>query len=184
MATAHPRQLIRAAVVAALLAGNTVAEDRVAATRIVRWRTRDLPAVAVYTLSESVDPASHLTAPRELERTVDVAIEGAVLGPDGVDDALDLLATEVERVMHADPTLGGTAGDAVLLSTEIDLFEDGAGVVGVVRLVYGVTYHTYAPDPADGGALDDLKTVDVRHDLSGAQAAAEQAHDLVGNLDA
>lgn len=181
MAGEHARTLIRRAVKAQLV-DQTRAETRVHTSQVFSWRVRDLPGVAVYTLSETVDPESHQTAPRELRRELRLAIEGAVVAGADVDDALDSLAREIERAMHGDERLGGTAAEAVLQGTEIMLFEDGEQLVGVVRLVYGVTYFTGAPE-AEDVALDDLVTVDVRHNLGGAQDPGNQAHDVVTDLD-
>jgi len=173
----HQRQLIREAAKTTLV-GKTAAGPRVYETRIVPWRKLELPALAIYTLDESVDPASSTTAPRELERTVDLAIEGAVRQGENIDDSIDELALEIERAMHADPYLGGTASDSILSSTEIEVVEESDRLVGVVRLVYSTRYYTLAPDPADV-ELDDFKTADIRTSLGGVVEAENQAHDVV-----
>jgi len=179
----HQRHQIRHAAKAALL-NQTIAEDRVEATRKVPWRPSELPALAIYTLEETVAPASVETAPRELERRLQLALEGAVRVDAAVDDALDAFAVEIERAIHADDTLGGTASDAVLEGTEVlGPFADGDQLVAVIRLTYGVTYYTYAPEAGDDD-LDDFKTADVHYDLKGEQEPANQAEDLVEDLDA
>jgi hypothetical protein len=176
----HQRQVIREAARDALR-GRTAAGARVYETRVVPLRKLELPAVSVYTLEEEVDPASSSTAPRELKRTVDLAIEALVKQGDNVDDAIDAIALEIERAMHADPTLGGAASDSVLASTEIDVLEESDRVVGMARLVYSVTYYTWAPDSADV-ALPDLSTVGIRHDLGGAVHEDDEARDTIEGL--
>lgn len=170
----HQRQLIRQATKTALVNAATAAGSRVYETRILPFRRTTLPALAVYTLVESVDEADK-GAPRELVRNLQLAIEGSVEAGENVDDELDSLALQVETAMHADDSLGGTAEDAVLESTEVTVVEDGSKPVGVVRLVYAVTYRTYAP--ASVAAPDDFNTVDARFSLAGEQAPADQAHD-------
>ncbi len=155
----HPRQRIREAV-AAQLTGKTAAGNRVFPTRAVPLRRVELPALAVYTPSESVEPASRQTAPRELRRVVQVVVEGVVNRAAGVDDALDALALEVETALHVDDSLGGAASDLLLLSSELDVFDDAAQTVGVVRLEFEATYYTLAPEP---GELDEFKTAGVKH---------------------
>src|SRR5918912_779283 len=109
---AHQREVIRKAVQGQLLAANTAAQDRVFATRLVPYRRMQLPAFAVYTPEEPVDPASQRTAPRELKRNLRLVVEAAVnegailrAAPvQNVDDALDDLALDIERAIDADET--------------------------------------------------------------------------------
>lgn len=176
----HPRKLIRDAA-KALLLGQTVAGTRVHKTRAVPLRGGKLPALTLYTTSEAVDPSSQRTSPRELKRTVQLVIEGAVKATapgEDIEDALDALAKEVERALHRDESLAGTADDSILTGTEVETAEEGEAVFGVVVLTYAVTYYAFAVDAADG-PQDDFKTADIRHSLGGAQAAADQAHDVV-----
>ncbi|MGN6105198.1 MAG: hypothetical protein ACTHU0_08845, partial [Kofleriaceae bacterium] len=117
---AHPRKLIRHAVVAQLV-GATAAGARVQATRVEPLRKGKLPTISVYTLHEPIDQdASAATNPRELTRTVKVEIAGWVAHSDAlpVDDAMDDLAEQIEAAMDADPYLGGKAGDSILEETE------------------------------------------------------------------
>lgn len=167
----------------AALTNRTAAGTRVFPSRLAPLRMSQLPALSVYVDDESVDTqASASTAPRELARSAQVAIECAVSATANVDDALDDLAYEVETAMHADPGLDGTAGDAILLSTALGLTNEGDRPLGVVRLVYQVTYYTFAPEP---GTLDDLKTVDAKWTSTGGASlpAANQAEDRLTDLD-
>jgi hypothetical protein len=170
----HPRQLIREAVCAQLVAADTAAESRVFETRIIPIRQPELPAIAVYTLEESVEESG--SAPRELKRVLQLMVEGAATGAD-IDDTLDDLALEIERAMHSDETFGGTASDALMASTDVEILEQGQKLIGVVRIVYQVTYYTHAPEAADV-PLDNFNTFDVHTSLSGDQAVADQAHDF------
>lgn len=178
---AHQRQVIREKV-AALLSGATGAGARVFQSRVVPYRRLELPAIAVYARSEQVDPESRLTAPRELTRSLQLAVEIAERLSEDVDDALDALALQVEKVFDADPTLGGEAGDSLLGSTQIDLVEDGDKPIGVAILTYEITYRTDAPD-ADDVSLDDLVTVSTQTSLGGVQAEADRTGDVVDDLD-
>jgi hypothetical protein len=178
---AHQRQTIRRAATAQLL-DRTAAGARVYATRVVPWKRIELPAVAVYALEELVDPASQTTAPRELTRTLQLSLEGAVILSTAVDDALDNLAEEIERAVHADETFAGTASDSILTATELEVFEEGERCIGLIRLTYSVTYFTHAPEAADV-RLNDFATADVRHSLNGAVHPLEQAQDVLRELD-
>jgi hypothetical protein len=174
----HQRQIIREAVQAALI-GHTDAGTRVSETRMEPLKVSELPAVSVYSENEVVSPDSKNTAPRELARDLDLAVVGWVRATADVDDALDALALQIERVMHADSTFGGVASDSLLSSTETGIKVDGDRPMGAVKMVYTVRYYTYAPEAADT-VLDDLKTVDVKYTVNGQTTPAE---DTLLNLD-
>ena len=175
---AHQRKIIREAV-AAQLVGKTGAAARVFETRLVPYRRLELPALAVYTKSESVDPASADTSPRELRRNLQLVVEGAVKLGEDVDDALDQLALEVERAMDADRYFGGAAGESVLTSTDTGISEEGDRPIGILILTYAVTYRTDSPAAADLEPLPDFTTADVKTDLSGTTAPGNQAEDRI-----
>lgn len=174
---AHPRTLIRHAVVAQLT-GATAAGARVFKARVVPFKQSELPAVAVYTPDEEVE-TSRSSAPRELERSLQLVIEGVTESgaPSDVDDSADELALEIEAAIDSDTTLNGTATDVLLSRTESDSFAESGKNHGLVRLTFTVYYETYAPMTAP--AADDFNTADIRHDLSGEQDTADQAHDRV-----
>lgn len=181
----HQRQVIREAVQAALKGAspnyNTSAGARVQETRLGPHKQAELPAVAVYTLDESVDVAASGNSPRELARNLDLAVEGWARASSDVDDSLDALALEIERAMHADPTFGGTVADSMLGATEIGMKLDGDRPMGCVRLVYSVRYYTFAPDAADV-TLDRFDTADIQYNLAGAQEEDDRANDILENL--
>lgn len=173
---AHQRQLIREAVKAQLL-GKTAAAARVYETRVVPWKRLELPAVAVYALEETVDRASQSTAPRELRRQLKLAIEVAVKAGTNLDDALDAVALEVERALHADPTFGDTASDSILESTQISLAEEGDTLIGLALLTFSVTYFTMAPEAADVDLVTDFSKAHIATSLGAAVHPDNQAVD-------
>lgn len=185
---AHQRKLIRAAVAAALTgtadARPTSAADRVFKARKVPYRRRELPAIAIYAKTEPVDPESKATAPRYLTRTLQLVVEIVDRVPENgsMEDRLDDLAEEVERAMDRDPTFGGTCKDSILASTDQDVYEfDGEGralevPLGTSVLTYSIEYETPCPLEAEG--LGDFETAGIRTSLGGAQAPADQAHDV------
>lgn len=174
---AHPRKLIRQAVVTQLT-GVTSAEARVFKARTVPFKQAELPALAVYTPDEEVE-TTRSTAPRELERTLQLVVEGVTASgsPSDVDDTADDLSAQVEAALDADTTLNGTATDTLLTRVESDVFSESGKNHGLVRMTFTVFYETYAPMTAP--AADDFNTADIRHNLNGAQAPADQAEDVV-----
>lgn len=173
---AHPRKLIRQAVVAQLLAASTSASVRVYATRMIPHQRTALPAVAVYTPDESVDPNAPNTSPRELERVVQLVVEGCVSGDAAVDDVLDDFAEELEAAVDVDRTFGGTANDCTGPSTRTELVVDGDRTVGLVELTYSVTYHTFAPLTVP--TPDAFLEANIHHNLGGAVHPDNQAEDV------
>lgn len=163
---AHPRKLVRDAVVA-LLTNATSAGSRVFPTRIEPIRKAQLPAIAVYTLSEESAPETD-SAPRELARIVRVEIAGFVAHTNAipVDDAMDALAEQIESAMDADRYLDGAAYDSVLEGTELQVREDDARsdpLLGIITLTYAVEYRT---TPVVG-SLDDFLTASTSHQVVG-----------------
>lgn len=177
----HQRQLIREAAKAALV-GKTAAGDRVFETRAIPFKRLELPAISIYALEEAVDPTSKSTAPRELKRTLQLAIEALVEQGDNVDDAIDSISLEIERAIHADETLGGTASDCILSSTDTDIIEEGSRLVGVASLTFAVDYYTYAPEAAPDEELADFARADIRYDPGRSVHEDAQAHDRLDSL--
>lgn len=140
----HERADIRNQAVTQLIAGNTGAAGRVFKTRMAPVKGAELPAIAVYTLDEDVDPESVTTSPRKLYRTVDLVIDAwAQVPADGsIDDALDDLALQVETAMDADIFLGTTARSSFLSRTEIAVSVDGDMISGCAHMIYSVEYRT------------------------------------------
>lgn len=180
----HQRRVIRDAVKTVLVNAGTSAADRVYTTRLVPLRAAKLPALAIYTLEEDVDPQSAETAPRELKRHPRLVVEAIErIDADNIDDELDDLALAIEKAMATDETFGGTASDCWLMKTEFDFGNQGDLEIGVVRLIFHVTYFRHAPDAGDQ-VFDDLKTIDATYDVAaGTQAPGNRAEDKVENLD-
>jgi hypothetical protein len=165
--------------VAILAAAGTVAGARVYRSRMGPAREVDLPCLCVYVDSEVVEEDP--TAPPELVRTVDVVVEGyaAVAHDVDLEAALDALALQVETAVDTADSLSGTVDSIVLASTEIGVRPEGQRPTGAVRLTYRAVYHTDFRKPAPADALD---TLDVQYSLSGAQAPADRAEDLLDGI--
>lgn len=141
----HQRKLIRDAVVAALT-GTTDAGPRVKATRVEPNKSLGLPALAIYTSSEEIDPDSMASAPRNLLRHLTLKVTGWVVDTAAVpaDDAMDALAEQIEAAMEIDRYLGGAAGGgagSVLSATETGVLDEGDPLIGVVTLTYLIGYY-------------------------------------------
>lgn len=146
--------------------------------------------IGVYTLSEAIREDSLASAPRYYIRLAQVQVVGAIegrnedtlaLGSEApsvyLDDQLDDMALAIEKAVLRDETLGGLVRDLWLTTTEISFEERAEKTVGMVTMTFTAEYETLAPIEDDD--LDDFLTADIRTDLEGVQADADQSHDVV-----
>lgn len=188
----HQRELIRNAVVTALT-GSTVAGGNVFPTRFLPNRLANLPALAVYTIDETVDPGSldnTQGTSREFTRNMRLMVEGVIRASgtaDNPDNALDDFAVQIERALNVDDTFGGVCGWSIMESTEVHVFEEGQKAFGLIQIVYMVRYYTDAPEASDV-TLQPLKTIDVVWGPNGipgtaGSPTADNLEDKLINLD-
>ena len=186
----HQRKIIRDKVVQLLLADSALAAvmvamapegasrpiaERIVSTRHIEWKAEQMPAISVYCGRDSVDNKSKSSTARELERSMPLIIEVGALGATA-QDKLDAISLHVERIMHADDTLGGACQTALLDNTDFEYSHDGERIIGVAVIQYSVDFITYAPYQADV-TLDEFLQADVVYNLSNEQGEAEQAED-------
>ena len=86
----------------------------------------------------------------ELDRDLNLVIEGYAKTASNLDDVMDGIAKEVEVAMAADTTINALAKDSFLTSTEIQLTVEGEQPIGIVTMNFTVQYRTAnnAPDVA------------------------------------
>lgn len=168
---AHPRKLLRAAIVAQLTGYAGLAGARIESSRQDAIARSKLPLISVYTLNEETDQdASEDTSPRMLVRSSTVEIAGWVAASEETDvaDAMDDLAEQIEAAMDSEPLFGlDMVEDSILLGTELDLVEkDGRSspLIGQVILTYAVTYRT---EPGVSVPTDDFLRVKATHQIVG-----------------
>lgn len=142
----HARRSIVLAATTALT-GLATTGARVHASRAWPVEAANTPCLLVYARTERSAPMTMKGAARRLARELTLAVEGVVAETTDSDATLDLIASEVETALAADPTMGGACMDLVLTSTEIDARADGEFRAGRVRLEFSVTYHTAANAP-------------------------------------
>lgn len=175
------RKTIRKAV-AAVLNGNTSAGANVFASRVRPVSSASLPAILVYANDEEVEVFN--ASPREYKRTLTLGIEIAARADDGLDDALDDIAQQVERIISENQTAGG-ASDYYLSGVHIELTGEGNSQHGSCILTYDVEYYTYdvslgvaGPGVPDENILEDFKRGGTTWRPNGATEDSPQAQDL------
>lgn len=145
----HARKQIRSAI-ATMLADLPTTGTRVYPSRVYSLDENDLPSLSVFTVDAGNDEVvTKITMgnPPKFHRVCPVVIEGHVLVDDNVDDALDEISAEVEIAMSANLTVGERTLPAQLQSTSKELLGDHESQIGIVRLIYSVSYVTAENTP-------------------------------------
>lgn len=137
---AHVRKQIRE-YFGTQLTGLTTTGSNVFQSRVDPMVSAKLPAIIIYTTSESSEEVS-FSAKRIQQRSLTVNVEGYVRAVTDFDDKLDLISEESETAILDDPTLGGLAINTELTSTDITYSGDGEQPVGTIRLTFEVQYRT------------------------------------------
>lgn len=141
----HARKQIRDAIVSALT-GLVTTGANVFPSRITPVSENKLPALLIYTSEEASEPLS-MGDPRKFGRTVVVEVQGIVQAGEDCDDKLDLVASEVEVAMYADPEFGGLVEDTRLVSTDMDFTDKAKIHLGRITLKYEIDYNTVEGSP-------------------------------------
>jgi hypothetical protein len=181
---AHPRELIRKQAVAVLLgatnAGASVYASRVRPLISNGWQS-ELPAIIVYTMDESSEIFNQ--APREYRRRVELVVEIHAEGNESLDDTLDTLARQAERLLLMDDSLGGTANDLQLKRSRMVLLDQSEQLTGACRLIFEAEYFDRHPDDLFNQSLPDLNTVTTEYSLDNAQPnPADRAKSIIEDL--
>lgn len=158
----HPRQAIRAKIVA-LIKGKTIAGNSVYASQIRPVGQDELPRIHVYANKENI--GVYQESPREYERTLTISVEIQAKADENLDNTLDGLAEQVEKLLHQDHTLGELCRDVVLTDAELNITAEGETLIGACILTYVVTYYTYAvADMTEENEFNDLKKMNIKWD--------------------
>jgi len=139
----HIRQAIRERI-AELCTGLDTTGSNVFQSQYYALNVTSLPCVVVWTTDEASEP---LNVARQMQRTLDVVVQGEVKQSENADDVLDDIAAEVEAAINADPKLDGLANRIFLRETSIAQSTEGEDRVGTVRMVWQVEYMTTADNP-------------------------------------
>jgi hypothetical protein len=141
----HARDQIRDAVLA-VVTGLATTKKNAFASRVHPVNDNELPCVLVFTRNEISEPVT-MSAPRRIQRTLTVMIEGYVKSVNGYEDKLDKIAVEVETAIYNSTSLKATLRDIFLSGTEIKLLGEADKPVAVVSMSFTAKYHTLENDP-------------------------------------
>jgi len=141
---AHVRQQIRDAVATTLTSAVTLVSSRVYTTRVHPLNEANLPAISVYTGSESSE--RYNVGVTDINRNLSLEIDIYVRETGSFDDDVDAIAVQVEEAMAGDFTIGGLVKSSVLISTAIQFDGEADQILGVAKLTYQVRYVTSLTD--------------------------------------
>ena len=141
---AHVRKQIRDRIASVIGTGATLVSGRVYTTRVYPLTEANLPAITVYTGSEtsSLQTIGVKTLSRDLQVAVDIYVRASAT----TDDDVDAIAVQIEEAIANDFTVNGLAKRVVLASTDIDFSGETEQPIGIARLTFSVSYITAIND--------------------------------------
>ena len=141
----HIRQQIRE-YFGTTLTGLSTTGSNVYESRIYPIENSKLPALVIYTKSETSEPIV-IGTDRIMSRELSVVVEGYAKATSDFDDTIDTISKEVEKAIAADRTLDGKAKDTYLESTEIEFNGEGEKPLGYVSLTFLTNYYVQETNP-------------------------------------
>ena len=141
----HIRQQIREKF-GTTLTGLTTTGSNVFESRVYPLENASLPALIIYTKSETSEPIV-IGTDRVMSRELSVVVEAYCKATSNFDDTIDTISKEVEEAIMADRTLGGLAKDTYVESTEIEYTGEGEQPVGYVTLTFLTNYYVQETNP-------------------------------------
>jgi len=141
----HIRQQIRE-YFGTTLTGLSTTGSNVFESRVYPIENTKLPALVIYTKSETSEPIV-IGTDRVMSRELSVVVEGYAKATSDFDDTIDTISKEVEEAIAADRTLDGLAKDCYLESTEIEFNGEGEKPLGYVSLTFLTNYYVKEKNP-------------------------------------
>ena len=128
------------------LTGLSTTGSNVYESRVYPIENSKLPALIIYTKSETSEPIV-IGTDRVMSRELSVVVEGYAKATSDFDDTIDTISKEVEQAIAADRTLDGKAKDTYLESTEIEFNGEGEKPLGYVSLTFLTNYYVKENKP-------------------------------------
>lgn len=146
----HVRAQIRK-VIAELMRSTQTAGGNVFPSRMFSLDETELPSISVYTTDDANIETVQRTELTKLGplmyRLLPVIIEGHALMDERIDDILDDIAVEIEKAMAMPVMVAGKEISTQLISTQTTFSGEGDEQVGVLRLIYSVSYSAKETTP-------------------------------------
>jgi hypothetical protein len=141
----HPRQSIREAVAARLRESFA----NVFASRAKPLFDQDLPAVLVYSASESIKQERwDIDGFGALTRELELFVEAVDTGKGDLDDKLDAHALAIESALDGWEVPNRKSAILRFRGTDTDMSVEGNKTYGAIRLAFSLTYQTETKNDA------------------------------------
>lgn len=143
----HARELIRKAIATAVTGLTTTGAD-VFTSRLYPYEDDDLPNLSVYVARdpETVEDEDDVMGSYQI-RVLPVEIVARVKATTELDDQLDDICAEVETALVGSATVKALVKSLRLVSTEIDMDNEGEKPVGAARMEWEVIYRVNGAAP-------------------------------------
>lgn len=177
---ANSRADIRAAIVSTL--DSSGLGMAVTGMRFKPYDFGELPAVSVYSLTESAEPDGDSTQTYRRTATITLEITAAESVADlegSLADSIDGYCALVEAAMATDYTFGGEVDDCVYTGTSLTFTEENETTYARAQLSYDVVYYTVEIS----NETATLAGLDVTYDLEsyyGNESVNNHAEDTIG----
>lgn len=172
------RKAIREKIVEILL-NETDAADRVYSSRVLPVWVTQLPAILVYTPSDSREIDSQ---PKRYAVDLQVRIEIIQKASSGLDGELDILGAQVEYVLDQDFTLNDLVQDIIHNSTELVIDKEGETEIGSLVFNFTCRYYRSSTTEAVPPHLENLDQIDTTWWADGATGATLETEDSITGL--
>jgi hypothetical protein len=139
----HVRKQLRDAI-AVRLAGLTTTGARVYESRSVPVGDANLPGLLLYTTQEQAQDA---TMSADVERRIELRVEGVAKAAANLDDTLDVISKEVEIALSTPVVIGPASTKLVYQGASITMRDGLDQLVGVVALTFEAVLFTVAGSP-------------------------------------
>lgn len=146
------RARIRQDAKARLEDANTAAGVRVFASRVTPYGHKELPALAVYTLSDRGTSGDAAQVP-EFATVTTLTVEARVAHEEGWDDALDALCEQVEGALLEDAAFVAQFDKVAAFNTSVTFEDGGEHPLALAVMTFDLAY-TVAYQPRVSDALE------------------------------
>lgn len=142
-----------------------------------------LPAILVYTPSETPEDDSGESAPREYVVNLTITLEIVTNNGDTeaeVEDALDDLCQLINNAIGTDDTLNDTANDTTYRDYESEIRDDGNQFIATAKMTFNAEYRQVFEPSAN--ELQNFDEMGIAWNIENAQEEDDQAADELTGL--
>jgi hypothetical protein len=150
----HERQDIRDAIVLALT-GLVTTGSNVISSNVYPIADDQLPALSIYTLSETSNVVSKSSSGAILERSVEFVVTAYVKASSNYDSIIDTILQEVEQALEEDNTVNSLVQFIYPTDLNIDISDEGNKPIAIAAQGFRLQYRTNL-NPTGGAVIPSI----------------------------